>query len=239
MLEHSEGLFTVLTPDGDRRSVNYDPKRYPEAYQRGAENVAGYFQEMIAHPSVYIAVAWGTSDKNIAGREQFEIDAINTAVISFIRQILARKNTTYSGTKWVHLGNKTLLSQELNVALDELSDATRSGVEKVCGLCLGYGSDDEIDRAITCAVKDGDNPINYRNYLDLPFRASIPYKKADLLLRTGLENRRAPYTSGCMLPYQGSKTRAHHFTELMPEINPALFSNAVDDYLKNVIRDGA
>lgn len=236
---HSEGLFTVLTPDGDRRSVNYDSQRYPEAYERGAKNVAGYFQQMIAHPNVRIAVAWGTSDKNIAGREPFEINAINTAVIAFIRQILAQKNTTYSGTKWVHLGNKTLLSPELNSVLDELSDATRSGVEKVCGLCLGYGSDDEIDRAIMLATEKGDKPINFRQYLDLPYRAGIQYQKADLLLRTGLENPSAPYTSGCMLPYQGSKTRAHHFTELMPEIDPALFSNAVDEYLKNVIRDGA
>jgi hypothetical protein len=110
-------------------------------------------------------------------------------------------------------------------------------MQKVFGLCLGYGSHEEMQRAVTLSQT---HPIgiDWRRHLDLPSRGNMPYQHVDLIVRTGTDPQK-PYTSGYLLPYQGPGTQERFVQDFLPSFAPERFMAFVDEVAAQEQRRGA
>lgn len=237
-MAETKDLFVALIPDGGRRAVGHDVGRYSESYERGAEVVGDILKACVADSRVKIFTAWGLSDDNALKRSAIERGILNRTFHSYLARLRHDLTTeVYRDVKVVHMGNPNLLDPEVYDRIVDITEFTKDRRrEKIFGLCLGYGSHDEEDRAIASYAQSPDRP--WREYLDLPYRGNLPYQPVDLIVRTGTDPLK-PYTSGYLLPYQGSKTQERYSAAYLPDFSAERFMEFVDDVTIQKPRQGA
>lgn len=231
-------LFVALIPDGGRRAVGGDIARYAESYEHGAEVVADILKLCVADSRVKIFAAWGLSDDNAQRRTSMEREILNQVFCAYLTKLRRDVDTPpYQGVQVVHMGNPTFLHPDVYEQINDLTEHTKGRTEKAFGLCLGYGSHDEMQRAV---VRSRAYPIgiDWRQHLDLPLRGNMPYQHVDLIARTGTDPLK-PYTSGYLLPYQGPKTQERYVQEFLPSFAPERFMAFIDEVSAQEKRCGA
>lgn len=233
----SERLFVGLIPDGHRRKVAYDPSRYFDVYKQGAEIMGDILRLCIEDQRVGIFAVWGSSEENIRKRPELEQDVLNAVFHHYLNRLETTiGEKAYCGVQVVHLGNPEFVDPSVYERVTHIARQTRERNEKTFALCLGYGSHDEMRRAVQLSH---DYPqVDWRTFLDLPQRSGHPYSHVDLMVRTGTDPAN-PYTSGYLLPYQGSGTRERYVPECLPDFSADGFRKLIDEYSMTICRRGA
>lgn len=239
-----QGLFVGLIPDGNRRAVDNNPDQYLQAYSKGADVVGDALKWCVHDERVRIFAAWGLSDDNVrnrSGLEQEILSAVFTRYLDSLRKDLAE--APYDVVRVVHMGDSSLLHEEVVERLHDITHFSRQRTEKIFALCLGYGSRDELLRATALLSEDVRLDMateDVYEYLDLPSRTDLsflPHCELDLLIRTGAEHE---YTSGFLSNYEGPGTQLHFMNTLLPNCDGAqLMQSALEDYEKRTQRKGA
>jgi len=143
-----KGLFVGLIPDGGRRAVDNELQRFFESYDRGGEVVGDVLKLMVRDERVRIFTAWGLSDDNAQKRSALEIDILNRIFTKFLKRLRCDLATPeYEQVGVVHMGNRDLLDKQVMDLVDEVTTLTVKRRDKIFGLCLAYGSEDEMLRA--------------------------------------------------------------------------------------------
>ena len=237
-MSYAKELFVGLIPDGGRRAVNNDPFRYEESYQRGAKVVGDMLKLCVQDARVKIFAAWGLSDDNALRRPGMQLDILNNIFVQYLQKL--RKDLQepdYENVKVVHLGNAEFLTPQVNDLIADIVRFTNDRSEKIFGLCLGHGAEDEMERA---ADRRGERRANGEqcklvDCLDLPTRGGILFKPVDLIVRTGTDPN-TPYTSGYMLPYQvRGGTQEKYYSEFLPNVPASTILDAVDYYEQRML----
>jgi undecaprenyl diphosphate synthase len=227
-MHHPSERFVALIPDGGRRAVDGDPMRYGESYERGAEVVSDILKACVQDNRIKIFAAWGLSDDNAQKRSFAERTILNGIFRKYLDRLRSDVDTEpYSGVKVVHLGNNKFLHPSVNEKISDIADHTKERKEKIFAMCLGYGSHDEMNRAVHAHVVAG-GETDWRQHLDLPYRGKMPYQNVDLIVRTGTDPE-TPYTSAYLLPYQGTKTQERYIKDYLPNITVDDFMDRVDE----------
>src|SRR3989344_3076864 len=242
-MAESEGLFIGCVPDGGRRAVNYNPTQYFESYERGGNVVGDMLKICIRDQRVRIFSAWGLSDENAVKRSRSELTILNRIFHKFLVQLQSDLETdAYKDVKVVHMGNPEFLDPRIQKIIDEITLGTRDRQKKIFGLCLGYGSGDEMQRAAELFYRRrqaGEKDVQFTNCLDLPQRGQIPFPPVDIIMRPGTDPLQ-PYTSGYLLPYQvKGQTQEKYFPQFLPDCDPNIVLEAIADYEERALRKGA
>ncbi|MDO8460719.1 MAG: polyprenyl diphosphate synthase [Nanoarchaeota archaeon] len=219
----------VLIPDGNRRW----------ALLRGLDVRAGHhaasdyerLKELFyaaRNMGVKYFTLWAFSTENWK-RDKKEItmifDRVLQGVTSFLRDVEVEK------TRFIHIGRKDRLPEELAKALEELEKASTSYKEFTIVLAIDYGGRDEIERAVNEIVKKRilkiDDPT-FREFLDTK---NIP--DPDLIIRTGGERR----ISGFMV-YQTAYSEFYFTDVFFPDFDIDELRKAIMEYGKRSRRFG-
>lgn len=233
----AEGLFVSLIPDGNRRAVGYNASRYAEAYGGGAEIVGDILKACMGQSRVQIFAAWGSSTSNIRKRSTVEQQVLNGVFHQYLDQLETTiREEPYRNVQVVHLGNPEFVEKSVYRRIDAIAGQTRDRHGKIFALCAGHDSHDEMRRAVAQARRCPQQ--DWRSFLDLPLRSGRPYREVDLIVRTGTDPLR-PYTSGYLLPYQGTGTQERYAADCLPSFSAERFMAFVDDAASQQMRRGA
>ena len=226
-LPSQNGIFAALIPDGSRRAVSYDTAQYSSSYERSAEVITDILKVCMQDQRVRIFAAWGLSDDNAQKRSSAERTLLNALFSRYLVKLRADVDCNpYANLKVVHMGNEEYLEKKVQQQLRDIAQHTHERTGKIFGLCLGYGSHDEMQRAVQSSHAEPER--DWREFLDLPARGRIPYQQVDLIVRTGTPSSRA-YTSGFLLPYQGAGTQLRFDKNYLPDFSADRFMLFVDE----------
>jgi len=182
---------------------------------------------------IHTLTVWGFSTENWA-RPPKEVKKIIEIIVSMIKSL--REEAKKEGVRFVHLGRKDRLPQDLIKLLAKVEEETKNNKNFILNLALDYGGRDEILRAVKKIVddkipsKDIDENL-FASYLDT---AGQPYPYPDLLIRTSGEQR----TSG-FLPWQMVYSEFYFEEGHLPDMNPEKLKTILLDYSRRRRRFGA
>lgn len=128
-----------------------------------------------------------------------------------------------NGVRFTHLGRKERLPTSLQGTLALLEESTESLGRYWLNLSLDYGGRDEIIRAIEkrdCLGKEG----GIEKYLDTAGQPNV-----DLVIRTGVNGRDLPHTSGFM-PLQTADAAWIFLPNLFPDLSPDKLLQSVQKF---------
>ncbi|KKU89845.1 MAG: Isoprenyl transferase [Candidatus Yanofskybacteria bacterium GW2011_GWA1_48_10] len=209
--------------DGNRRwarSKGLDPWEGHKAGYLAGKKIA----EATRRWGIHTLTVWGFSTENWERNEK-EISTIMDLLRRFLAEV--REEVVKEDTRFVHLGDKQRLPEDIVAAIKNLEEETRFNKRHVLNVALNYGGRNEIVRT-TQKIIDADIPAEqvdeklFASYLDT---ADQPYPYVDLFIRPSGEQR----TSG-LLPWQ--MTYAEYYWELdhLPDMTPEKLKKAIMDY---------
>ena len=121
--------------------------------------------------------------------------------------------------RFVHAGRKDRLPSPLIKKLTALQEETKNNTDFTVVLCLDYGSQDEIARAVEVGGTD------FVNHLEVP--------PLDLILRTGGENRLSNF---CL--HQAAYAEFNFHAKKLPEITTEDMAEILENFAERQRRKG-
>lgn len=202
------------------------------ARERGKERVFGHFEGVESVRAVTEAcVEWGIryvsffafSEENW-GRPQAEVEAL----MKLMMKSMKGEFDTFmkNGVRFVVLGNRARLSDELNATIDSMMKDTEANSTLTMILFLSYSGKWDISQAALRMAEAGDSDIE--KYL---VTAGIP--DPDLLIRTSGEKRLSNY-----LLWQCAYTEFVFTDTLWPDFRKEEFALAIREYASRDRRFG-
>lgn len=220
-----------LLPDGDRRWARSKGLSATDGHRAGylaIKNVAEASRDL----GVHTFTVWGFSTENWE-RDEAERKNIMSLIAKMINDF--RKEALKEGVRFVHLGRKDRLPQDLIQKINRLEEDSGGNTKHVLNVALDYGGRDEILRAVRKIVKEQvsvekiDENL-FASYLDTK---NQPYPYPDLFIRTSGEQR----DSGLM-PWQMAYTEYYWEHDNLPDFTPAKLKAAILDYSRRRRRFG-
>lgn len=213
----------AIIPDGNRRwarARNLDTLLGHRAGFDRAVELMKTARDMGVHTVSF----WAFSTENW-DRNPREISYLMRLYKSMIDKCLsdARKN----GVRIIHLGRKDRIPRTLMKRLTQAEEETKNNTSYVLNICLDYGGQDEIVRAMQSAGK------GMRDLSQLLDTKGQLYPLVDLLIRTSGEQR----TSG-MLLWQSAYAEMYWEPVHFPDFTPEKLQNALLDYSRRRRRFG-
>jgi len=221
----------AIIMDGNRRWARAKGLPASEGHKAGYRamlKVARASQELGIHTLTF----WGFSTENWE-RSSKEIDNIMNLVRHFVEDFT--KDAKKEGVKFVHLGRKDKLPEDIINAFNKLEEETKHYTRHILNIALDYGGKDEILRATRKIIEDKipaekvDERL-FSSYLDTKDQ---PYPYVDLFIRTSGEQR----TSGLM-PWQMEYAEYYFEADHLPDFTPEKLRNAILDYSRRRRRFG-
>lgn len=181
---------------------------------------------------IHTITVWAFSTENWE-RPEKEIDEI----MNLARRMLGdvRAEVMKEEIRFVHLGNKDRLPEDIAKMLGELEKETKAHQKHTFNFAFNYGGRDEIVRAARRIISDRipaesvDEKL-FSSYLDTGDQV---YPYVDLFIRTSGEQR-----SSGLMPWQ--MTYAEYYWELdhLPDMTPEKLREAIVDYSRRRRRFG-
>jgi undecaprenyl diphosphate synthase len=153
-----------------------------EGHRRGYENMRDMILAAKKRSLPYVSF-WALSDDNIKKRSQEEVAYLFDLLEKEVPNLL--KDATKESLRIVIIGNRDLLPETCQKALQEVEEKTASYTGMTVIIAIGYGGQDEVIRAIHAASRTGVDMGHidietFRGFLD-----SGIYPPPDLIVRTG------------------------------------------------------
>ena len=217
-------MHVAFILDGNRRWARQRGKAASVGHRAGIEN----FRNLLAYMSkknITVVTAYALSTENIQKRSSvelkglfFEIERLAKKVDEFVKEDMCVRL----------IGCQSSFPTSCQSALRTLVKKTATGKRLTVVLALGYGSRDEIARAVRSREKDKKKkPI--QEYLDT---AGLP--DPHLLIRTGGAKRLSNF-----LLWQLSYTELYFTNTFWPDFGPKSLSAALGWYKKRTQNFGA
>ena len=216
------------------------------AKERGKERVQGHFEGVESvHACVQAAAKAGVKYLSIFAFSEENWNRPEAEVVSLMG-LMVKAMAAYidgmceEGVRFVVLGNRARLGDELNAIIDSCMERTAHNDRLTFIIFISYsGKWDILQAAKKMALEMEENPERKREILDMGVNgfdkylvtAGIP--DPDLIVRTSGENRLSNY-----LLWQGAYSEFLFVDTLWPDFREKEFNDALAEYAKRDRRDG-
>ncbi len=219
----------AIIPDGNRRWARkrgFLPQfgHYTSSSFRHLDDL---FEEAKKQGVKYMTL-WGFSTENWK-RDSTEVKAIFDLLLNGVDHFIAEARA--QKIRFRHIGRRDRLPARLVQALKKLEEETRDYTDFNVQLCLDYGGNDEVIRAVNKILGEGKREIDETKFLDYLDSRGLP--PLDLIIRTSGEKR----TSGFM-PLQSAYAEFYFADAHFPDFDVKEFRKALDDFAKRNRRFG-
>ena len=219
--------------DGNGRWAKERGKERIFGHMNGVESVRAVTEESVAQGVKYLSL-YAFSEENW-NRPEAEV----TYLMGLMAKAIAgeRDNMMQNGVRFVVLGNRPRLSQELNQAIDKLMNETRENKNLTLIVFLSYsGKWDIFQAACRMAAEAASDPgklgalqpEDLEKYL---VTAGVP--DPDLIIRTSGEQRISNY-----LLWQGAYSEFYFTDILWPDFRKEAYREALAEYRRRDRRYG-
>ena len=216
------------------------------AKERGKERVQGHFEGVESvHACVQAAAKAGVKYLSIFAFSEENWNRPEAEVVSLMG-LMVKAMAAYidgmceEGVRFVVLGNRARLGDELNAIIDSCMERTAHNDRLTFIIFISYsGKWDILQAAKKMALEMEENPERKREILDMGVNgfdkylvtAGIP--DPDLIVRTSGENRLSNY-----LLWQGAYSEFLFVDTLWPDFREKQFNDALAEYAKRDRRYG-
>lgn len=221
----------AIIPDGNRRWARakglYTLMGHKAGFERAVE-LARAARQM----GIHTFSLWGFSTENW-DRTIEEINYLMKLYEKLVDDYL--NEAIKDGVKIIHLGRKDRIPKSLLKKIVYAEEKTKNNKKYIANICIDYGGQDDILRAVKEIIKDGvsANDVDSElmgKYLDT---RDQPYPYVDLMIRTSGEQR----TSGLLL-WQAAYAEMYWEDGHFPDFTPEKLKQAVLDYSRRRRRFG-
>jgi len=169
----------VIIPDGNRRWAKAHGKTVAEGHKTGIIGVALPLLVQILERFTIHTITWWLFSTDNWNRDTKEIDYLMKLFGIFIQEV--KKLSPKYNCKVLFLGRRDRLPAELVQTMQDCEKSTSHFSEHIINLAIDYSGKDEISRAITSMVANGDKVENLDKYMDSHLQK---YPQPDLLIRS-------------------------------------------------------
>jgi undecaprenyl diphosphate synthase len=221
----------AIIPDGNRRWAKERGLPSVEGHREGAKRFIEVARAARSK-GIHTITIWGFSTENWS-REVTEVHYLMDLFLELLKQ--NEEEAHKEQIRLYHFGRKDRLPTDLAEEIKRIEKSTEHYTKHILNLCLDYGGQNEIIRAINKIIKDENkkDPISeadFEQYLDT---AGQPHPFVDLLIRTSGEKR----TSG-LLPFQMAYAEFYFESAPMPEFDTQKLEIALEEYANRDRRFG-
>lgn len=221
----------AIIPDGNRRWAKQNGLPSVEGHRRGAQALKAIARAS-REKGIHTFTTWGFSSENWS-REEKEVTYLMELFLALLKD--HEKEAHENDIRIIHLGRKDRLPEKLAAELEKVEKETSHYTKHVFNVCLDYGGQDEIVRAVNkiLAKEDKKTSISKEEFeLNLD-TGGQPFPNVDFLIRTSGEQR----TSG-LLPYQMSYAELYFEPSFLPDFSVQKFEKALETYANRDRRFG-
>ncbi len=219
----------AIIPDGNRRWAKERGLPTLEGHKKGAEAFVEV-AKAARQRGVHTLTGWAFSTEN------WERDLGEVRYLMALFKALIEPNEKLAHQDQVRirmLGRRDRLPKDLLKEIERVEEDTSHYTKYDLNICLDYGGQNEIVRAINKALKEGKKEITEKEFEQYLDTATQSYPNPDLLIRTSGEQR----TSG-LLPYQLVYAELYFEPSPMPEFNIEKLDKALEVYANRDRRFG-
>ena len=217
--------------DGNGRWAKARGKERVYGHMEGAESVRACMEYAVEIGLPYLSL-YAFSEENW-NRPSAEVSALMSLMLKFIRQEFS--NILEHRVRFMVLGNRSRVSDEMNAAIDELMEATAGNQGTTLILFLSYSGQWDMLQAMKKAAielsTEAFQAMEAKDFAGYLVTAGIP--DPDLLIRTSGELRISNY-----LLWQCAYTEFYFTDVLWPDFRKSQFQEALDAYANRDRRYG-
>ncbi len=219
----------AIVPDGNGRWAEKQGWPRLEGHHAGAANMHRMVQYLNQYPIGFVTL-YGFSTENWS-RPDAEVSGLFEILTTFIRNHLDEMQE--KGIRLRHIGRLRQLPNELQTAIVEAANATRSNTRMTLNVAFNYGGRPEIIDATRRIVTEGISPedITEESFASYLYTTDSP--DVDLLIRTGDETRLSNF-----LLWQTAYSEYHFTKVLWPDFRKRDLDRALLSYSKRKRRYG-
>lgn len=221
----TKNLHIAIIPDGNRRWAKTRTLFPWKGHERAIENFRTLSDWCRTHERIGTLTVWCFSTEN------WKRDADEVAhLMQLLEDYLRRDHREFHAkrTRVAHSGRRDRLPASLVEILIQLEQETQEYHEFTLHLCIDYGGQDEIVRAVQKAGQQADSIEHIRQYLDHPELPDI-----DLIIRTSGEQRTSNF---CL--WQSTYAEWTFSPKLFPDFGPSDVATALSDFDRRQRRFG-
>ncbi len=215
-----------IIADGNRRWAKERGKLPIFGHKKGLENVNNIALEALKTGKIDSLTFYLLSTENIKNRNSLEIEGLLSLGSVFKEKYF--KVIEDNGVKVNFMGNRELLPPKIQEDLDLITERICENTKMKLNLCVAYGGQDEIVRAVNKIAQKG-----------LPFTAENISEHLDdgtpldLIIRTGNANRISNF-----LTWQSAYSELYFSPKMWPDFNADDLNEALQVLEKSERRFG-
>ncbi len=217
--------------DGNGRWAKARGKERVYGHMEGAESVRACLEYAVEIGLPYLSL-YAFSEENW-NRPPVEVNALMALMLKFIRQEFS--NLMEHRVRFMALGNRSRLSEEVNAAIDDLMEASAGNQGTTLIVFLSYSGQWDVLQAMKKAAAElspeAFQAMEAKDFSGYLVTAGIP--DPDLLIRTSGELRISNY-----LLWQCAYSEFYFTDVLWPDFRRPQFQEALDAYANRDRRYG-
>lgn len=229
-------LHVSMIMDGNGRWAKERGKERVEGHFAGVESVRACVEAAVENGVKYLSL-YAFSEENW-NRPQAEVDTLMGLMVKAMANEM--DSLDRNGVRFVVLGNRARLADELNETIDSCMERTKDNDVLVLIIFLSYsGKWDILQAAMKMAEDMKDNPGRKEEIVNEGVKAFDRYlvtadiPDPDLIVRTSGESRLSNY-----LLWQGAYSELLFVDTLWPDFRKDDFRKALESYAKRDRRYG-
>ncbi|MBQ8809261.1 MAG: di-trans,poly-cis-decaprenylcistransferase [Bacteroidales bacterium] len=229
-------LHVSMIMDGNGRWAKERGKERVEGHFAGVESVRACVEAAVENGVKYLSL-YAFSEENW-NRPQAEVDTLMGLMVKAMANEM--DSLDRNGVRFVVLGNRARLADELNATIDSCMERTKDNDVLVLIIFLSYsGKWDILQAAMKMAEDMKDNPGRKEEIVNEGVKAFDRYlvtadiPDPDLIVRTSGESRLSNY-----LLWQGAYSELLFVDTLWPDFRKDDFRKALESYAKRDRRYG-
>lgn len=229
-------LHVSMIMDGNGRWAKERGKERVEGHFAGVESVRACVEAAVENGVKYLSL-YAFSEENW-NRPQAEVDTLMGLMVKAMANEM--DSLDRNGVRFVVLGNRARLADELNATIDSCMERTKDNDVLVLIIFLSYsGKWDILQAAMKMAEDMKDNPRRKEEIVNEGVKAFDRYlvtadiPDPDLIVRTSGESRLSNY-----LLWQGAYSELLFVDTLWPDFRKDDFRKALESYAKRDRRYG-
>ncbi|MDQ3098383.1 MAG: polyprenyl diphosphate synthase [bacterium] len=219
----------AIIPDGNRRWAKERGLPTLEGHKKGAEAFVE-LAKASRKKGIHTLTGWAFSTENW----ERDITEVRYLMDLFKALIIPNEKLAHEDNVRIRmLGRRDRLPADLLKEIQRVEYDTKDYTTYDLNICLDYGGQNEIIRAMNKLLEEGKKTITEKEFEQYLDTSGQTYPNPDLLIRTSGEQR----TSGLM-PYQMVYAELYFEPEPMPEFNEEKLDKALEAYANRDRRFG-
>lgn len=225
----------AIIPDGNRRWAKSKGLPLSEGYREGARRFIELAEEIFSVGIPYYTFG-AASEKNLTGRNQYEVNSIISALKENLLQEIKYPRFVKNGVKFRIIGRwkDILKDSELDNIIRTIEEKS-AGAKKCCiTILLGCDGKREIIESIKCIIEEGHRPEDINDRLIEKYLLTGYLPAVDLVIRTG----GGPHNSANFMTWHTGDSQLYFTKKLWPEFGRNEFKNVLHEYSRRIRKSG-